>query len=252
LISPLVWQGPLITILPSSLSELLQSPIPLITGMKELPPSQEGWNDPLIINLNSKSNPITLPKEKFPSLPDFKSLFNEIKFQQEVLISPTQGNSNPLRRCTDQERIAVDSIMVSFRRYNTWLLDNEFLPSDNLESSKQLLSQLPKSQQEFFRQLVMTQQYSVHALQLQCDLEVHSLTMGATLHKLDQMIAVTSQERADLISKIQDLNDSLQRADSRLAALKASRMRLLHDDSGSNLESPKRRAGHRRNKSWLR
>ena len=270
LIYPLIWQGPLITILPSSLSEILESPgayfafcyrsfidfelVPLITGMKEMPASTKttDWNDPLIIDLNS--NTVTLPKKKLPKLPNRRVLMAELAELYQTFQDTTKS-SNILRTCSVDEREAVDKIMDTFRRHNTTLLDNDLFRlvaepagSPNSPSRESVFRIFPRKHQDFMNQFMKTQQFSVHAIQIKSEIEEQTVEMGTTLTKLDEMIAAATDERNSMLEEIQKLNRNLKIVETRLTTLQSSRARLRDDAIPS--KSPKlKRSIHRRNKS---
>ena len=90
LLRPLVWQGPLIPVLPETLYEYLQAPdilfflilyiliffnfllLPYVVGVLNLPDFLEKEIDALIVKVDS--DVIKLPKSKLPALPNDKKL----------------------------------------------------------------------------------------------------------------------------------------------------------------------------------
>lgn len=74
LIYPMVWQGPLIPILPSSFYECLDCPVPTITGLLQLPEDRQSWSDCLIIDADSDTI-ISLPRQSLEKIPNMPKLY---------------------------------------------------------------------------------------------------------------------------------------------------------------------------------
>jgi hypothetical protein len=73
LLRPFIWQGPFIPILPSSLSEYLQAPVPLICGVLELSQNQlSELKEAFILNVDSSE--AILPSTGIVQLPHLKTL----------------------------------------------------------------------------------------------------------------------------------------------------------------------------------
>merc|ERR1712137_449167 len=230
------------------------SPVPLITGMKELPREMSHWNDSLIIDLNN--NKVTLPQGKMPALPNYRQLESELRSLHQVFQdTPKSQNSNPLRKCTEEERTAVNHAMVTFRRFNSWILDNDLFRFRDYEEDalQEVLSNFPRVQQEFLQALITSQQYSVFAIKQQADFEAHACIMGSTVSKLDELIEQATDEKHTIEESIRHLQGQLKETENRLSALKESRLRLLDESSYRfELGVSSQKNTHRRNKSWMR
>lgn len=221
--------------------------------MKELPEEKGDWNDPLIIDMNS--NVVTFPYiTKLPKLPEHKKLLEEVSVFYNKFQSGNSNSKNSLRKCTKEEIRTVDDIMDTFRRYNMQLLDTDLIHHIGASETGEkeltnIVKQFPKNFQPLYNELVVTQQFAVHATEVKLELEEHNSEMGSTLTKLEQMIKDTTKERADVMAEISQLRSKLKRIETRLSTLQASKAKL--NDDASYRSSPLRHTKHRRNKSWF-
>ena len=73
LLRPFVWQGPLIPILPLSLIEYLQAPVPFIVGILKLPEDiEKDLANAFILRVDTEE--VKLPENGFPLLPKLSRL----------------------------------------------------------------------------------------------------------------------------------------------------------------------------------
>jgi hypothetical protein len=75
LLRPYVWQGPIIPILPSDMTEYLQSPVPYIVGILDLPTALiKELTDVLIVKITKGTDEVILPKKPPVLLPHHDKL----------------------------------------------------------------------------------------------------------------------------------------------------------------------------------
>jgi hypothetical protein len=122
LLKPFVWQGPLLPLLPSDLSDFLFSPVPLITGIRTLPDEflmDSAVNGYLMINLND--NTIRYPKKKIPEIPQKAKLFSLLK-KHYYSINPTNAPITPIAarsKTQEQDKIACRRFARVLRNYKS-------------------------------------------------------------------------------------------------------------------------------------
>src|SRR3990167_350259 len=254
--------------------------------MQELPPNTSSWNDHIIMDLNTR----TIKKKiNFPVLPEKKKLANDLKGFYSVLhdsfTSSTSLSQNThfvntsllTRKSTKDEIDAIDNVIVCFRKYTSWLVD-DFTTNELSNATMQTNSKfktLPRGNNHLFiKELIGTQQYAVHTLQVNHLLEDHNLLLSTSINSaptltnssisndsalfttLDNKIAQIQQQKTEINSQIRYLLSKIDELDSKSSTLQAAKIRLR--DEVANRTSPKEarrpRAGtisHRRNKSWM-
>eukprot|EP00027_Filamoeba_sp_ATCC50430_P010978 CAMPEP_0168548602 /NCGR_PEP_ID=MMETSP0413-20121227/4654_1 /TAXON_ID=136452 /ORGANISM="Filamoeba nolandi, Strain NC-AS-23-1" /LENGTH=353 /DNA_ID=CAMNT_0008578927 /DNA_START=1107 /DNA_END=2164 /DNA_ORIENTATION=- len=125
LLRPFKWQGLLIPILPSSLQEVLQAPVPFISGITEL---NINVQEAVIFDLDE--NKVFLVNEThLPKLPEGKKLMHNIQLEYAQLQGHAPASTpakekdfhNPLITSSEQMKLAL-AILNQLQQYTLWLL----------------------------------------------------------------------------------------------------------------------------------
>mmetsp|Transcript_21107 Transcript_21107/g.81926 ORF Transcript_21107/g.81926 Transcript_21107/m.81926 type:complete len:637 (-) Transcript_21107:41-1951(-) len=279
LLAPMVWQGPLIPVLPTALEECLDSPVPLIAGLYEMPQNRSGWNDPLIVDLNA--NKLHLPSRKMESLPDKKKLISEIKSHYSVLRVVEQDNSGStlsvgstsansvlkrstgssvsvFKRCKEEEVLAVTHIVraVMANNENRVLgpnvdaaLRQEAAGAKREDTFEDIVKNAPKQHQAFMRQLVATQQFYMHAARRKEVLDQQLAVREDTVKQLERNIKTAARRANKLESLIASYQEQLTAVRDEIAQYEECRANILREDKPLKRSKPTR--SHKRTKSWL-
>ena len=76
MLRPLIWQGPLIPILPRHMYEYLQAPVPYIVGVLDLPQELEAeLTNAIIVKVDATSESVKLPSGGITPLPEQSKLY---------------------------------------------------------------------------------------------------------------------------------------------------------------------------------
>lgn len=281
LLAPMVWQGPLIPVLPSALEECLDSPVPLIAGLYEMPKDSSGWNDPLIVDLNS--NKVHLPSRKMESLPEKKKFVSEIKQHYSVVhagesesgsgsgnllsVSSAGAGAHMLKRsggssvsvfkkCKEEELRAVTDIVRAVMANNEKrilgaavdsALKLEAVGANREDTLGEIVKLSSKHHQAFMKQLVVTQQFYMHAARRKEVLDQQLAVREDTVKQLERNISQAVKRAAKLESLIADYQTQLASVKDEIAQYEEVRTSILKEDAPLRRSKP----SHKRTKSWL-
>lgn len=120
LIRPLVWQGLLVPILPSSMQDMVQAPVPFIVGIQTLPERLKGQLEAFIIYLDT--NEVVCPFPLTP-LPEEKKLQDNLRQLHNLIYRPERINQNPKNISSNQQSL-IASLLASFNRYSSWFIES--------------------------------------------------------------------------------------------------------------------------------
>lgn len=169
LLRPFKWQGLLIPILPTSLQEVLQAPVPFISGITEL---NINVQEAVIIDLDE--NKVFLVNEThLPKLPEGKKLMHNIQLEYTQLQAAKEKDfHNPLITSSEQMKLAL-AILNQLQQYTLWLLgkiqthfQNSKLDLSNSHNQDYLtttfVNSVAKENREFVKCFLATQHFSVY------------------------------------------------------------------------------------------
>jgi len=173
LLRPYSWQGTLLPVLPNSLLECLQAPVPFLFGVQNS--GQELVLGPDCVVVNLDENKISLPaKTELSQIPKRKKLvvnltqsYNEIRGTDNSLVS--------YFRASERQQQAVQEFSQVFRQWHTDLIKEvtssipenvktmDFSEHTNVTA---FLKGITKTHKEFMAQFILTQQFSMLTDQL--------------------------------------------------------------------------------------
>jgi len=127
LLYPFVWQGPMIPILPNSLSECIQSPVPYIIGMQKLGEIDRCVVGDQCLIVDVAEHKLTLPKDDLYPLPNEKDLKFQLMELGETLSSKKEIDRKHYllhpSNTTNEEIKAVQNIYNALMVYKEKLIE---------------------------------------------------------------------------------------------------------------------------------
>ncbi|PRP88561.1 hypothetical protein PROFUN_02972 [Planoprotostelium fungivorum] len=223
LLRPYVWQGPIIPILPANMMEFLQSPVPYIVGVSELPDSLASeLCDATILRINKTDDVITQPvPEKLPSLPHYEKLY--LLFS--IYNPPFLDLPHSLKPQAKKEDVdAFVRIVYEFRQYHSSLLDPirpHMKPGIlQLMDKSKLVHSIPKRFRDFFQRLIETQQFA--------EFLQHVTLLQFEDEKPTQMVLAEVEDRIQQLEKQKrEAFERIRECDEQIAHLRKQQSNLL-------------------------
>eukprot|EP01094_Clydonella_sp_ATCC50884_P015989 TRINITY_DN2667_c0_g1_i2.p2 TRINITY_DN2667_c0_g1~~TRINITY_DN2667_c0_g1_i2.p2 ORF type:complete len:277 (-),score=91.04 TRINITY_DN2667_c0_g1_i2:323-1153(-) len=197
LLYPLIWQGTLIPVLPSTLEDLLDAPVPYILGTQVLCAQRMAELEEAAVIVDcDRLQIVARVMEGDPELPRLAQLTEELApFHDLLLASPSKFSSS------SEEKMALRQLMTGLRKHTTVLVEDTLFKGitrdmdfENGEDVDTLIRAVPKGMRAFLRAMVQTQQFSVHFHKMQ-EMYTRSEEAAQTmLKKLDEMISAAEEE----------------------------------------------------------
>ncbi|XP_057839634.2 uncharacterized protein LOC131049560 isoform X1 [Cryptomeria japonica] len=170
LIRPFQWQSLLLPILPNSMLEFLDAPVPYIAGVKNRSPEVRS-KIPNVILVDVNRNQVKTPS--IPQLPQQRELLSALVPYHERLVSESYlANKRPVHEYTNEQAQAAEGFLAVVRSYLESLCSNLRAHTiTNVQSNDDKVSLLLKESfidsfsnrdRPFMKLFVDTQLFSVH------------------------------------------------------------------------------------------
>eukprot|EP01102_Stenamoeba_stenopodia_P019793 TRINITY_DN7554_c0_g1_i1.p1 TRINITY_DN7554_c0_g1~~TRINITY_DN7554_c0_g1_i1.p1 ORF type:complete len:591 (+),score=95.14 TRINITY_DN7554_c0_g1_i1:82-1854(+) len=170
LLRPFVWQGSIIPVLPLSMQEILQAPVPFIVGVQSLSAElrMDIQAEVTIVDIDLdcaevQKQVILSQSISLPCLPNSAKLENMLSCQAKCLYSKTSRKMSS--QTSHNEFALIRQCHEAVKSFTTWLVYTLIaIPGWNLlreleENPTALIERVTPSYQEFIGQFVSTQQF---------------------------------------------------------------------------------------------
>ena len=118
---PISWQGIFIPLLPATILDCLDAPVPYIIGAPFLPPQDEHPLDGVLI-VDVLANKLENRGEALPMLPDKKVLMERLKLLHQRIFSP-KGAMQGAQRGSSTGVAVAHSVSDRLVEYVQWIVD---------------------------------------------------------------------------------------------------------------------------------
>jgi len=164
LLRPYVWQGPFIPILPETLYECLQAPVPFVMGVKNLNEEERSSLGNCCV-VNIEENKVISPQTGLPEIPSAKILEWALRAQSSILFNSKDKATNPFKTSPQQLEL-VQNILKEFNSYHEWLKSTivSKIPESAYEAKQLNINVFVKQfieNKPFYTDLLNSQMFSV-------------------------------------------------------------------------------------------
>jgi hypothetical protein len=256
MLRPFVWQGVFIPILPNSMLDVLDAPVPCVLGILSVPEDRlNSLHDFMIVNIDQ--NTISLPKGFFGDIPHKRSLTAKLKVfhDQLYLLQRKEGYKmvNPCR-CTEEELNTMHQIFSVFRDYHRQNIDmianlilkhHLTLSNETFESDLEtIVRNMPKQYRTWGRLFFHTQHFVFYTTKLMNTLIRRQEDDRALLQtlkllidtetnevqKFEVMLKNSNQSEGTTNNDLEKLKNAQQDAQKRVSHLKKTLKKLLKEN----------------------
>ncbi|KAL6061973.1 DENN domain-containing protein 5B [Balamuthia mandrillaris] len=255
LMRPFVWQGPFIPILPASLAECLESPVPYIIGVQELQEEKMRAIGDEAVSVRVDEGEVIIPEAlPLPAFPGEDNLARKLKKTHAVLQRRRKNTAEKRQdkeewylhpsKATEEELSAVREILSTFMSYQMQLIKDvcSYANANSFNfSQKECLHKLvecfPMKFRDFYSRFFCTQTFSVYTAKIVPILyKQDKEETSVLLERVEKMIHQEESQKASAASLLKlyetekgtvdlaeserkALKDTVTRAESRLRAL---------------------------------
>lgn len=227
LLHPIVWQGPMIPILPSNMVEYLDAPVPSLIGTCLVDVAKKAELADHCLIMDCDSHLVTAPKMK--RLPN-RSKLDDLRKPYQLLASKQLS-------ATEQARV-VRQFLLGIRVYHN-LLEEVVISSiieagveltDRVESLERAAAAAPSGWSDFLREIFQVQHYVMYVYGIQQGISEKQASMQGKWGQVMEKIKEAEEELMQLDEIIRVHVQKREEVRSRLAALAKVKAALQASD----------------------